>query len=45
MYGQDLEFVVVCGVLFFICMMLFGITEYIVQSAHKRRRSRRNHVT
>jgi hypothetical protein len=40
MYGQDLEFVLVCGVFFFICMMLFGITEYIVQSARERRRRR-----
>ena len=38
MYDQDLDFVLVCGVLFFICMVLFGITESIMRSAHKRRR-------
>jgi len=36
MYGQDIEFVVVCGVFLFICMVLFGITESIMQSARKR---------
>ena len=40
MYGQDLNFVVVCGAFFFICMMLFGITESVMQSARKRKRRR-----
>ena len=38
MYGQDLDFVVVCGVCFFICIVLFGLTESIMRSARKRRK-------
>ena len=38
MYGQDIEFVVTIGVFLFICMVLFGITESIMQSARKRRK-------
>ena len=36
MYNQDVEFVVIIGVFWFICMMLIGITESIMQSARKR---------
>ena len=38
MYGQDLEFVLVCGVFLFICMVLFSITESVMHQARKRRR-------
>ena len=40
MYGQDLDFVVVCGVFLFICIVLFGITESVMRSARKRKRRR-----
>ena len=38
MYEQDLDFVVVCGAFLFICIVLFGITESVIQSARKRRK-------
>jgi hypothetical protein len=38
MYGQDLDFVVVCGAFIFICLVLFSITESVMQSARKRRK-------
>ena len=40
MYEQDLDFVVVCGVFFFICIVLFGLTESVMRSARKRKRRR-----
>ena len=38
MYGQDLDFVVVCGVFLFIFILLCGVTESVIQSARKRRK-------
>ena len=38
MYEQDLDFVVVCGVLFFTFILLCGVTESVIQSARKRRK-------
>jgi len=38
MYGQDLDFVVVCGVFLFICIVLFGITESVMRAARNRRK-------
>ncbi len=40
MYEQDLDFVVVCGVLFFTFILLCGITESVMRAARKRRRRR-----
>jgi len=40
MYGQDLDFVVVCGAFLFICIVLFGLTESVMRSARKRKRRR-----
>ena len=40
MYEQDLDFVVVCGVFLFICIVLFGITESVMRAARKRKRRR-----
>ena len=40
MYEQDLDFVVVCGVFLFICIVLFGITESVMRSARKRKNRR-----
>jgi len=40
MYEQDLDFVVVCGVFLFICIVLFGITESVMRAARKRKNRR-----
>ena len=38
MHGQDLEFVVAIGAFLFICMVLFSVTESVIQAARKRRK-------
>jgi len=38
MYGQDIEFVVTIGAFLFICMVLFSVTESVMQAARKRRK-------
>ena len=41
MYGQDLDFVVVIGVLVFSLLVLFTITASIVEKARRRRERKR----
>ena len=38
MYGQDLEFVVAIGAFLFVCMVLFSVTESVIQADRKRRK-------
>ena len=38
MDGQDLEVVGAIGAFLFVCMVLFSVTESVIQAARKRRK-------
>jgi len=39
-YNQDLELVLVLGVLVWLLLLLFGLCEVVIKSARNRRRNR-----